>query len=186
MDWSYSKIYNKTVFQQVYWKSPMGLHGLLRYLSLMQLMEDKRCIEKKRNSQIKDQTWYTMWCGSCNLHYMPPPFLHLMLHTNFVKINMKVMRRNKNRSTVYNQHCEYKVLWYTIYVLVRRESYFMQMNFIKLSQCIFQSTFPLPKMNSEPDQVCYPITIGFKYLYIIHICINYKVFDLCERILIVE
>lgn len=182
MDWSYSKIYNKTV----YWKSPMGLHDLLRYLSLMQLMEDKRCIEKKRNSQIKDQTWYTMWCGSCNLHYMPPPFLHLMLHTNFVKINMKVMRRNKNRSTVYNQHCEYKVLWYTIYVLVRRESYFMQMNFIKLSQCIFQSTFPLPKMNIEPDQVCYPITIGFKYLYIIHICINYKVFDLCERILIVE
>lgn len=106
-------------------------------------------------------------CGVDHAIYIicPPPFLHLTLHTNFVKINMKVTRRNKNRSTVYNQHCEYKVLWYTIYVLVRRESYFMQMNFIKsLSQCIFQSTFPLPKMNIEPDQVCYPIPIGFKYL----------------------
>lgn len=68
-------------------------------------------------------------CGVDHAIYIkcpPPLFLHLMLHTNFVKINMKVTRRNKNRSTVYNQHCEYKVLWYTIYVIVRRESYFMQ------------------------------------------------------------
>lgn len=57
----------------------------------------------------------------CPLH-----FLHLMLHINFVRISMKVYKKKQNRSTN-NQDCEYTVLWYTINVLMRRKSCFMQM-----------------------------------------------------------
>lgn len=124
----------------------------------------------------------------CPLH-----FLHLMLHINFVRISIKVYKKKQNRSTN-NQDCEYTVLWYTINVLMRRKSCFMQMNFIKsLSQCIFSQHLHKQIWILNPIKYVIRSRSSSMYLYIIHTCINYKqtstmVFDLSsfERISIVQ